>query len=390
MERDRRLSESRARWAVAAIFLANGFVVGSWAAQIPLVKERLSIGHDELGLALFAMAAGALCAMALGGAAIARFGSAAVVSASALVCFAAFPLAIFAPALALLLPAAFVFGAANGLLDVAMNAHGVMVESRIGRPFMSSFHGMWSLGGLLGAGFSGLLLSIVAASAAALFASGLALAGAVPALLNLLPAGADSDRGGPGFVLPDRATFALGALCFLAMTTEGAVLDWSALHLKDRLDLGAGVAATGFAAFAATMAAGRFVGDWLRARVAAVPLVRASAFLAAAGLAVALAAPMPALAVAGFAVVGLGMSNLVPIFISASARIPGHAPGTAIAAVATMGYVGFLAGPPVIGAVAEVTSLTLALALIVLACLLIGVSAAPVAPRRRAAFGARS
>ncbi|HWT31530.1 MAG TPA: MFS transporter [Propylenella sp.] len=372
----------RARWAVAAIFFANGFVVGSWAAQIPLVKERLAIGHSTLGFALLAMAAGALVAMPLGGAVISRLGSAAVTRWSAVFCFATFPVAILAPSPLLLGCALFLFGAANGVMDVAMNAHGVAVEHRLNKSVMSGFHGMFSLGGLVGAGLAALLLPVMAPvlNAGLMAAVAMALAGA--AFLYLLPGAADSGGGGSAFALPNRATLGLGLLTYLALTSEGAVLDWSGLHLRERLDVGTGMAAMGFAAFSATMAGGRFAGDWLRGHVGAVALVRASAFLSALGLALALLAPMPVIAVAGFAVVGLGMSNLVPIFFGAAGRIPGQSAGTGIAAIATMGYAGFLSGPPLIGLVAEATNLTLALGLIVIACVLVGIGAKAVAPAR--------
>jgi MFS family permease len=375
----------RARWAVAAVFFANGFVIGSWAAQIPLVKERLAIGHSTLGFALLAMAAGALVAMPVGGAVIARLGSAAVTRWSAVTCFAAFPLAILAPSPLLLGCALFLFGAANGVMDVAMNAHGVVVEHRLNKAVMSSFHGMFSLGGLVGAASAALLLPFIFPVVHAGLMSALALALAVAAFFYLLPAGVDQGGGGSAFALPNKATLGLGLLTYLALTSEGAVLDWSGIHLRERLEVSAGMAATGFAAFSATMAAGRFAGDWLRGHVGAVALVRASAFLSAAGLALALLAPVPALAVVGFAVVGLGMSNLVPIFFGAAGRIPGQSAGTGIAAVATMGYAGFLSGPPLIGLVAEATSLTIALGLIVLACILVGLGARAAAPGRQRA-----
>jgi hypothetical protein len=242
---------------------------------------------------------------------------------------------------------------------------------------------MWSLGGLTGAGAAAALLPLVPAVAEAALMTVVVAALAAVALVHFLPSGVDNTGGGAAFVRPSKATVGLGVLCFLAMTSEGAVLDWSALHLKTTLALGAGLAATGFAAFSATMAAGRFVGDWLRGHIGAVTLVRASALVAALGLAIALAMPAPVLAICGFAVVGLGLSNLVPIFIGAAGRIPGQAPGTAIAAVATMGYSGFLIGPPVIGFAAEATSIALALGMIVLACLLIAICAAAVAPAER-------
>jgi hypothetical protein len=229
------------------------------------------------------------------------------------------------------------------------------------------------------------LLPVVPALGAGLVVIAAGAVVGLVAIFHLLPTATDVHGGDSHFALPGKATLALGALCFLAMSTEGAVLDWSALHLKHSLELGPGLAATGFAAFSASMAAGRFAGDWLRGHVGAVTLVRASAVLAAVGLAVALVAPAVALAIVGFAAVGFGMSNLVPIFFGAAGKIPGQAPGTAIAAVATMGYTGFLAGPPLIGFVADATSLAVALGLIVLACVLIAVAAWTVAPAERRA-----
>ena len=160
------------------------------------------------------------------------------------------------------------------------------------------------------------------------------------------------------------------------------MLDWGALHLRGSLGVSPGLAATGFAAFAASMAAGRLAGDWLRARFGAVPLVRWSACLAAAGLVVALVVPWPLVAIAGFGLVGLGLANLVPVFFGAAGRIPGQAPGAAIAALATIGYSGFVVGPPFIGVVADLASLRVALGLIVLACVAIALAAGIAEPAR--------
>jgi hypothetical protein len=197
----------------------------------------------------------------------------------------------------------------------------------------------------------------------------------ISALFFLLPAADDSGGGKTAFAWPSRATIGLGVLCFLCMTSEGAMHDWSALHLAEGFERGPGFAATGFAAFSAAMAASRFGGDWMRSRIGMVPLVRRSGYLAAAGLTLALVTPWPLLAVAGFALVGLGLANLVPVFFGAAGRIPGQGAGTAIAAVATMGYSGFLLGPPLIGIVADLSSLSVALGMVVLACLAIGISA---------------
>jgi hypothetical protein len=373
----------RARWAVAAIFFSNGSIVGTWAAHIPVSAERLDISHSVLGIALLMMALGALIAMPLGGMAIGRFGSAAMTRMSAIALCAAFPLPLIAPDPVTFMVALFIFGAFNGVLDVSMNAHGVLVEGRLARPVMSSFHGMWSLGGLAGAGFAAALLPLMPALAQAFLALAICTAIAVAALFFLLPSAADGSAGGPAFALPNRLTLTLGVLCFLCMMAEGAITDWAALHLKGTFALGAGPAATGFAAFSAAMAASRFGGDWLRGHIGAVALVRGSALLAAAGLSVALLVPAPVVAIAGYAIVGLGLGNLVPIFFGAAGRIPGERPGTAIAAVATVGYTGFLVGPPVIGFIADATALTTALGILVVGCLASALAAGAVAPAER-------
>ena len=368
----------RARRAVALLFFVNGFVIGTWAAHIPLVEERLAISHSTLGIALLAMAFGGLLAMPLAGPMIARFGSALVTRGATAILLIAFLLPILAPTPGLLMLALFLFGAANGIMDVAINAHGVAVERSLGRPLMSSFHGMWSLGGLVGSGFAALLLpsmpSFTQVASSVVVGGALSVAG----LIFLLPASADRRSRGNAFAWPNRAALGLGALCFLSLMSEGAIVDWAALHLKAGFELSAGLAATGFTAFSALMALSRFSGDWLRSRFGAKELVRWSAVLSAAGLVVAIAAPVPLLAIGGFALVGLGLGNLIPVLFGAAGRIPGPSPGISIAAVATFGYSGFVVGPPLIGFVADATSLAQALVLVVFACLAIALSASVV------------
>jgi MFS family permease len=376
---------ARARWAVAAVFLLNGTLIGTWAAHIPLIAERLQISHSSVGAALLMMALGALIAMPLTGPVIARFGSALVTRVATPTLLVAFPLALLAPRFDLLLPAVFCFGAANGVMDVAMNAHGVTVERRYGRPVMSSFHGMWSLGGLAGAGLAAALLTVMTPGAEALLVVGLVFAAAIAALSQLLPTHTDGGNVGTSLALPNRATLGIGLLCFLCMTAEGAVLDWGALHLRTSLGADPALAATGFATFSAAMAAGRLLGDRLRGHFGAVPLVRWSAALAAVGLAIAILAPWPLASISAFALVGLGIANLVPVFFGAAGQIPGQTPGAAIAALATIGYSGFVVGPPFIGIVADATSLRFALGLMVVACVAIALAANIVEPRGKPA-----
>ena len=365
----------RARWALAAVFFANGAVLGSWVPHIPLAQARLALGPAMLGLALLAMAAGALLAMPLTGAVIGRVGSAPVVRSSAFAFCAALPLPVMAPSLPLLVAALALFGAANGAMDVAMNAHAVAVEKRRGQPVMSTFHALFSLGGLAGATVGGAALTVMpgVTHAVAVFA---VLGAALPiALARLLPADADVGVRRTGFARPSHATLGLGVLTFLVLLSEGAILDWSAVYLHTDLGVEAGTAAAGFAAFSAAMAAGRLAGDGLRQRFGAEPLARGSALLAAIGLAAGLALETPTAMVAGFGCAGLGLANLVPLLFSAAGRTTGQGAGTAIAAVATIGYTGFLVGPPVIGFVAAATTLRAALAILVIACAVVALSA---------------
>lgn len=375
----------RARWAVAAIFLVNGGVMGTWAAQIPLLRERLDISLSTLGVALLAMAFGALVAMPLTGMFIARFGSAAVTRTSTPVLLLALPISLLAPGPDLLMVALFLYGGANGVMDVAMNAHAVTVERKLGRPVMSSLHGMWSLGGLIGAGWAAILLPLMSPVAEAFLTVAIGAVAAFGALTFFLSSASDRGSVGTKIALPNKATLGIGILCFLGMVSEGAVLDWGALHLRGSLEVGPGLAATGFAAFSASMAISRFSGDWLRGHIGSIALVRWSALLAAVGIIIALITPWPTIAIAGFAAVGLGLANLVPVLFGAAGRIPGQTPGAAIAALATIGYAGFLVGPPVIGFVADATSLTFALGLIFLACVAIAVAANIVEPTSKPA-----
>jgi hypothetical protein len=267
--------------------------------------------------------------------------------------------------LLLLILGLMLFGLSNGAMDVAMNAQGVAVEQRYGRPIMSSFHGLFSLGGLTGAGIGGLVLAagiepVVHVLGMAIILGSLGAA----ALRGLLPASVDIVEGGPVFAWPRGPIAGLCILAFFSMVGEGAMADWSAVYLRNSLATGPGLAAAGFAAFSMMMAAGRLTGDRLVGYFGPVRLVRLSAGLAAAGLGLAMLIGQPAAAIIGFGCVGLGLANVIPILFSAAGRMPGLSAGAGIAAVATTGYLGFLAGPPLIGFAAELLTLAGALGIV--------------------------
>ncbi len=258
-----------ARAAVTVIFLLNGMLLGSWAARIPAVKERLDLGEAELGLALglVASARWSRCRSRAGCRRAGAAGAPRSSRSSSAACRV--PLPALAPTFALLLPAALLLGAGNGSLDVAMNAHGVAVERRHESPILSSFHAAFSCGALLGAGMGALAASADLDVRWHLLASGPSLAIGLVACRSLLPADADDagEEAGPLLAWPPRALWAVGAVGFCALVCEGATADWSAVYVRESLDASAGVAALAFAAFSATMTLGRLLGDRLTSRL---------------------------------------------------------------------------------------------------------------------------
>jgi predicted MFS family arabinose efflux permease len=357
-------STQRARWAVATVFFCNGAQLGTWAPHVPLVKARLGLSEVDLGVALLVMAIGAAIAMPFSGLLIARTGSAPVVRWTILLQAITLPVVAFSPDWSTLLASALVFGAATGLSDVGMNAQAVEVERRLGRPIMSSLHGMFSVGGFTGAALAGILLPTAGAVVDVAIVTILSIAGLAVMLPRLLPGHVDRASPGAPFALPTRAVAVIGVLTFVVFMTEGAMIDWSAVWIGGDLGAGPGLAAAGYAAFAGGMAIGRLAGDGIRARASAVTLVRVGALAASAAiLAGALTGSVPVV-LAGLAVAGLGIANVVPLLFSAAGNTPGQTPATAVAAVATTGYFGLLAGPPLIGFIAEVTSLGAAFAML--------------------------
>jgi MFS family permease len=377
----------RARAAVTAIFLLNGLLYGAWAARIPAIRDRLALSDGELGLALACIPIGAIAAMPLAGAIAAHTGSRrATRGAFAVACLGTGVVAL-APSLPALCALALLLGLGMGSLDVSMNIHGVAVERRYGRPILAGFHAAFSFGGLAGAGIGALV-----AAAAVDARVHLAVTAAVSAAIGLtwsrrfLPGAEDvTAHAEPVFTRPPRRLWALGALAFACLLIEGASADWSGVYLRSELGTGPGVAALGFTAFSVTMTLGRVFGDRLVERLGSVRLVRAGGTLAACGFGLALLAGAPAAAVAGFACLGAGMSSIVPIVFRAAGHVPGIASGVALAAVSSIGYLGFVTGPPAIGGIAELVGLPGALGVLVA----LGAAVTALAPTTAVGHGRR-
>ena len=373
-------SPARARWAVFVTFLLAGILVGAWVPHVPLAEQRLGVGHGIFGLALLAIAAGAVSSMPFTGALINRFGSARTTLVGGILFGVGFLGPVFAPTYELFVVGAFVMGLGMGSMDVSMNAHGLAVEKAYQRPIISGLHAAWSVGCTIGAfGGSWVIAQTSPALEAYAFAVFFVIAHVV-ACQFYLPSRADKGLSESHFGWPTRATFGLGALCFLALMVEGSVADWAGIFTKERFAVDAAMAAFGFAFYQGGMSFSRFAGDALREKFGAVNVVVVSAVLAAIGMGCALLAPNLILAFVGYAAGGIGIGNIAPVLFAGGGRLEPNAPGRGIAAVVSMGYAGFLAGPPVIGFVAQFTTLQIGLSFTVVAALIIAAFARGVAP----------
>lgn len=345
---------SRNRLAVSLLFLMNGFVTGSWAPKIPEFKERLGIGESVLGLLILGFGVGSLVLMPIAGGFIARLGSQKVVKVAAIILSPLLLLLTLLPNLWTAALGLFLLGGFVGAMDVAMNANAVEVEKSMRRAIMSSCHAYWSLGGLIGAGIGGFLMARFGVLPHAMVVTVLCLvilAVAWPMILADRPHLAESRE---KLRLPmTPLPWLIGIMALFSMVPEGAVLDWGALYLKNELGASVELSGFGFAAFSATMAAMRFAGDHVRDRFGAKRTLRISTVTALAGMVLAGLAPNAVLAILGFALAGVGISNMVPIAFSAAGNMPGLQPGIGLSVATTMGYSGMLFAPSLIGFIAE-------------------------------------
>jgi MFS family permease len=376
----------RARVSVSAAFVLHAGVSGTWAPRVPALKEQSDLTDGELGLALVGMAAGLLVGTRLAGRPVDRYGPRPLLRIGVPLLSAALLLPALARSLPALAAGFLVLGFVSGLLDVAMNAEGVGVERRLGRPILSGLHGLWSVG--LGAGAA---LATLAAAADLTPIVHFAIVGAalatisVPALGGLLPAvapheGEEKDDAPVG--LWSLPVLVLGGISFCSFVGEGTAADWSAVYLREDLGTAAAVAAAGFFTFSLAMAISRFAGDRLHQRFGAVALVRTASLVAAAGLGAGLAIDEPPAMILGFALVGAGLGPVVPIAFSAAGRLAGTTSARVLGRVVTFGYVGSVLGPLLIGGLSEFLSLRVALLVPVVLALLIALAASRLAPSR--------
>lgn len=351
-----RAAAQRGRWAVAAMFCTNGFMVGSWAPQIPLLLTRLDIREATLGLLILGFGLGALIAMPSCGVLIPRFGSRKILSIFAAICTLGLLIVVAMPTVWLAAPAMVLFGALVGGMDVAMNTNAVAVERRLGRAIMSASHGFWSLGGFAGGALGGVTIQRFGTLPHAMIVAVIGLIVVFSAMRFVINEDEPASETKTKFSLPRHpAIYIVGLIALFAMIPEGAILDWGALYLRQ--ERGAEIATAGFAfaAFSATMATMRFLGDAVRNRFGAVLTLRVSSIIAAVGILVAGLSDTPWFAIAAFAFAGLGLANIVPIAFSAAGNQAGISSAAGMSVVSTLGYSGILVAPSLIGFIGQTT-----------------------------------
>jgi predicted MFS family arabinose efflux permease len=361
--------------ATRLIFLVSGIGMAAWAPMVPYAKARLGLDDASLGLVLLAFGGGSMAAMPLVGWLTQRYGHRRVIGVGGLLLCLALPglaLASTAIALATIL---LCFGMALGAVDVAMNAHAVEVERRAGRPMMSGFHGLFSVGGLGGALGMSVLLALGASLLVAAVLVALLLAVMVVTQWYSLLERTSERTTRKAFAMPRGIVLLLGLLCFISFLAEGAMLDWSAVFLREFRGFDAATAGIGYAGFSVAMALVRLVGDRVVARIGPVLTVRLGAALAAAGFLLATLVTWPPAALLGFVLVGFGAANIVPVMFGAAGRLPGTSPEISLATVTMLGYAGLLSGPALIGFLAQASSLAAALAAVAGLLLLTAASA---------------
>jgi MFS family permease len=359
------------------MFFVNGMVLAIWATNIPGMKQALALTDSELGFALSAFAAGTMLTMYSAGVLVTRLGSRKTLLMGGLLVALSLPLCAMAESAVALAATIFLLGVTNSILDVSMNTHGAVIEAQKGRPLMSSFHAVFSIGGLAGASTVATLLSDKLGVIQCLSIAGALMAVATlvvaRSLGNLQPEVTVGQRVAvqKSFAWPNRLLLCIAGLTFLALFIERTVIDWSSLYLTDVSHSSTNIAAFAFGAFSLAMAIGRLSGDFMIRRFGINWVLTASGAVGALGLVLAMLIPQPGTSIVGFILVGIGLSNMTPLLYSQASRAYPGAPGLGLAMNGTLGYAGFLLAPPVIGFMSDSVGLKMAMVVPVIAFMML-------------------
>lgn len=351
------VSKRAHRLAVAAFFFIAGLSFASWASRIPDVKARLQLSDAALGGVLFALPVGSMISLPFAGWLVARHGSKKIMTIAA----TCYPMVLILIGLSAqvwqIVPVVFLFGLLGNLCNIAINTQAVGVEALYGRSIMASFHGIWSLAGFTGAAIGTFMVSKgIVPVYHFLFIAVLSVT-SVWMIRHFTLAKDAGHPGQPLFVKPDGMLLKLGLISFSCMVCEGTMFDWSGVYFQKVVAVPKEITTLGYAAFMSTMAGGRFVGDWLVTRIGKQKVLQGSGIVIVAGLLTAVLIPKLVPATIGFLLVGFGVSSVVPLVYSAAGKSKAMSPGVALTAVSTIGFLGFLLGPPVVGFMAQAFSL---------------------------------
>lgn len=353
------------RLAVGILFFLQGICFASWASRIPSIQQALALSDASLGIILLALPVGSMIALPFSGWLVTKFGSKRVAT-NALLLYAVLLIMIgLSNNLILLIISLVLFGMAGNISNIAINTQAVGVEEKYGRNIMASFHGLWSLAGFTAAGIGAFMLARnILPFNHFLIITALILGGVAASFNFLLPDGQKQTTSSKIFVRPDKSLMKLGVIAFCCMICEGAMFDWSGIYFKKVVNADADWIGAGYTAFMCTMATGRFIADWVVERIGFKKTISISGIMIATGLSIAVIFPTLIVSIIGFLIVGFGVSAVVPLVYSEAGRSKIVSPGMALAAVSSIGFLGFLIGPPLIGIVAGLFSLRISFLII--------------------------
>jgi MFS family permease len=364
---DRTFSRGVHRFAVGAFFFIQGICFASWASRIPSIQQQLGMSEAELGTVLLALPAGLMLSLPLSGWLVAKAGSQRVLILSALL----YALSLLSLGLARnvfqLVLCLFVFGLIGNVMNISVNTQAVGVEAMYKRSIMASFHGLWSLAGFSAAAVGTFMIGhSISPFQHYVYITIFVLLAGLLSFRFTLQEDVNKQENQPIFARPDKSLLILGIIAFCSMMCEGAMFDWSGVYFRKVVLADSAWVGAGFTAFMSTMAGGRFVADWFTSRYGIKTILRVSGLLTSAGLGIAVLFPDLYTAIVGFLLVGMGVSAVVPLVYSAAGKSKVLSPGVALAAVSTIGFAGFLIGPPVIGLVAGISSLRISFSIVAL------------------------
>jgi MFS family permease len=364
------------RIAISCFFFLAGICFASWASRIPDIQAKLNLNSAALGGILLCLPIGLLSSLPIAGFLVAKYGSRIIVMLASVLYAATLPMLGFASSSTQLMITLFVFGLGGNMLNISINTQAVGTESLYHKPIMASFHGIWSTAGFTGASIGTFMVRFhVLPPYHYLCITGLAFFILFIFSGKLILKDSNRNEKQPIFARPDKSILNFGLIAFCSMICEGAMFDWSGIYFLKVVNPDAAWVTVGYTAFMCTMASGRFVGDWVSHKLGMKRMLQLSGIMTAGGLSLAVFFPQFLTATIGFLIVGAGVSSVIPMVYSSVGKSKVMSPGVAIAAVSTIGYLGFLFGPPIIGFIAQATSLRISFGFIAIMGTMIAVIA---------------